>query len=84
VRDVVRRAAAAAPSGAVVTLQLHPSDAAALTDAHADLSTAVGRAVEVRADASVPAGSARAAHGATRVDASLAAAVARVREVLAP
>ena len=84
VLDAVRRAASAAPAEGALTVHLNPADAAALLDARPELDAVAGRPVEVRADASVAPGDARAAHGATRVDASLAGALARVREVLAP
>ncbi|HET9188378.1 MAG TPA: FliH/SctL family protein, partial [Acidothermaceae bacterium] len=62
-----------------VTVAVHPLDVAAL----ADLSDiAPGRVVRVVTDPDVEPGSCVADGGATHVDASLGAAIERVRQVL--
>lgn len=78
--DAVRRVCATAGSGADFTLWLNPLDLAAL--AGLDVASIVGRQVELLADSTLAPGDARAESGATRVDARLTSALARVREVL--
>lgn len=93
-RDAVRRALSMLPDGVAagsaggppVTVRLHPSDAAALTAAAltaadpADLPPGV----TIVPDPGLARGDAVAECGPCHVDARLGAAVARVREVLAP
>jgi flagellar assembly protein FliH len=81
VRDALRRALTMLPDDGIVTVSVHPVDAATLSDI-ADI--AGGRTVRVVADANVEPGSCIADSGQTRVDASLAAALQRVRDVLTP
>jgi len=79
VRDAVRRALTVLPGDVPVTVAVHPLDVAAL----ADLSDiAAGRVVRVVTDPDVEPGSCVADGGATHVDASLGAAIERVRQVL--
>jgi flagellar assembly protein FliH len=79
VRDSIRRALTVLPGDVPITVTVHPVDAAALGDL-ADV--AAGRAVRIVADADVEPGSCWADGGATHVDASLTAAIERVRQVL--
>jgi flagellar assembly protein FliH len=79
VRDAVRRALAVLPGDVPVTVAVHPLDAAALGDLDA---LSVGRAVRIVADPDIEPGSCVADGGASHVDASLAAAIERVRRVL--
>jgi len=81
VRDAVRRALTVLPADVPLTLVVHPLDVAALGDLDA-LSN--GRSVRIVADADIEPGSCVADGGATHVDASLAAAIDRVRQVLSP
>jgi flagellar assembly protein FliH len=77
--DAVRRALALAPSGRPVTVRLNPADAAAV----AELPGWPGdREMTVVADSGVGVGDALAECDAVRIDARLATALARVREVL--
>jgi flagellar assembly protein FliH len=79
-RDAIVRALAVAPVGPDgVVVRLHPLDRDRLGDLH-DL--ALGREVTVVADATVAPGGCAATVGATDIDASVAAALARVRLVL--
>lgn len=82
--DAVRRALALMPAQHVVTLRLHPLDlgtldAAALTE----LTEASGHTVRLVDDASLGRGDAVAESDTCVVDASVDAALGRVREVLA-
>lgn len=78
--DAVRRACTAAPRGSNVTVWVNPSDAQMLQQI--DLESALGRRVNILIDWSLDHGDALAESGATRVDARLATALARVREML--
>lgn len=80
--DAVRRALDLAPGGAPVVVTLHPEDRAAVAALIAD-GTDLGREVRLRSDAGLRRGDAVAECDAARIDASLPAALARVREVLA-
>jgi flagellar assembly protein FliH len=80
VRDSIRRALTVLPGDVPITVAVHPVDAAALGDL-ADITA--GRAVRIVTDADVEPGSCVADGGATHVDASLTAAIERVRQVLA-
>lgn len=78
--DAVRRALTVLPHDVTVfTLRLHPDDAAEL-----DATTFDGLAVTVVADPGVARGDAVAETGTMVIDASVDAALQRVREVLAP
>ncbi len=79
VRDAIRRALTVLPGDVPVTVTVHPVDVAALGDL-AEITA--GRVVRVLTDADVEPGSCVADGGATHVDASLAAAIERVRQVL--
>jgi flagellar assembly protein FliH len=79
--DAVRRALALAPHARPVTLRLNPADAAALGSS---AGWAGGREVTVAPDPSVAIGDCVADCDATRIDARIAPALARVREVLVP
>jgi flagellar assembly protein FliH len=81
VRDAVSRAMSLVPIEAAVVLRLHPEDAA-LLDLTAEWTR--GQEVHVVADRSLERGDCIADAGPTRVDARIAAALNRVREVLAP
>jgi flagellar assembly protein FliH len=85
--DAVRRALSLTPSGVDVTVRLHPEDhdtlTGALDAADGGRYTIEGRAVRLVADGALAAGDATAEYATTTVDASLGAAMARVREVLA-
>jgi len=80
VRDAVRRALTVLPGDVPVTVTVHPVDAAAVGEL-GDITA--GRVVRVVTSADVEPGSCLADGGATRVDASLGAAIERVRQVLA-
>lgn len=77
-RDALRRALAALPEPGPVTVRLHPDDLAALGP------DAVQDRVAVRADATLARGDAVAETGTCTVDATIAGALARAREVLLP
>ncbi|GAA0814279.1 FliH/SctL family protein [Spirilliplanes yamanashiensis] len=82
--DALRRAMSRAPSAGVVTVSLHPDDYRLLTEDHPGGEHVVdGRPVRLRPDAALRPGDAVAEIGAMTVDATVAAAVARVREALA-
>jgi len=78
--DAVRRACAAAPRSADLILWLNPDDALGLENI--DLSAILGRPVRLLTDPMLRSGDARAESGATRIDARLATALGRVRELL--
>lgn len=78
--DAVARALDLAPQGAAATVRLHPDDAATFAT---DASGLAGRSVTVVADASLQVGDCVVDCGARRIDARLAPAVQRLREVLA-
>ena len=81
--DAVRRALALAPRGGPLVIRLHPEDWSAV---HAALETRPeelsGRDFELLADASVEPAGCVVDCAATRIDAQLGPALARVREVL--
>lgn len=77
--DAVRRALAVAPTGDAVRVRLNPHDASTLAAENITLS---GRDVQLLPDPSIARGDALAECGATRIDASVAAAVQRVKQVL--
>lgn len=79
--DAARRALALAPTGAPVTVRLHPDDHAILT-ADGEPSELDGRPLTLRPDATLNPGDAVAEYGATTIDAGLPAALTRVRQVL--
>lgn len=81
VYDAIRRALAVLPADVPATLSLNPVDVDAL-GAVGEISG--GRSVRIVADPDVEPGSCVADGGSTHVDASLAAAIERVREVLEP
>lgn len=78
--DAVRRAFAAAPKGADVTIWLNPEDAEGLR--HLDMEAVLGRPVQLLTNALLGRGDATAESGATRVDARLDTALTRVKEML--
>jgi flagellar assembly protein FliH len=78
--EALRRAVSAAPAGPPLLARLHPDDVVALDTDTATL--APGRRLEVVADPSVARGDCLLEAGPTLVDASLGAALDRVREVL--
>lgn len=78
----VRRALSMAPGCGPVTVRLNPDDHRTLVGAGGTTYAVDGRAITVRPDAALAPGDAVAEHGVTTVDATIAAAVARVREVL--
>jgi len=80
--DSIRRALRMMPSGSAVTVHLNTRDAADISASSVDLSALLERQVIVRPDSSVPAGSARVESGARQVDAHLASALDRLREVM--
>lgn len=82
--DAVRRAVSRAPHGAPVSVSLNPDDLRTARDLRVDLDHAAGRAVELRADSSVPRGGAVADSGARRIDGCLQPALDRLRAELAP
>ncbi len=79
--DALRRAMALVDPTADVTVRLHPADREALDPAALD-GLEDGRRVALVADPSVQRGDAVAETADTHVDATVAAALARVREVL--
>lgn len=82
--DAVRRALDLAPGGARVVVALHPQDRAAVAALVEAGDGDFGREVQLLADPSLAPGDALAECDATRIDARLPAALARVRAVLAP
>jgi flagellar assembly protein FliH len=82
--DALRRALDLLPNGRPVTVRLHPTDASVVRDALAAMPAGeLGRDVLVVADPAIEPGGCVADCDATRVDAQLSTALARVREVLA-
>lgn len=83
-RDALRRALSLTPPAGPVIVRLHPDDYHTLmrddwsNEFHID-----GRTVQLQPDPSLSPGDAIAESGATTVDATLPAALARVKEVLA-
>ena len=80
VLDAARRACAIAPRGADLTLWLSAADASSIESV--DLASIIGRPVRLLVDSSLNSGDARAESGATRIDARLATALTRVKEML--
>lgn len=80
VRDAVRRALAVLPADVPVSITVHPSDVAVLAELPDDVSA--GRRVHIDTDPQVEPGSCRADGGFRHVEASLSAALDRVRQVL--
>jgi flagellar assembly protein FliH len=81
VRDAVRRALTMVPDNGSVTVFVHPVDLANLAPIE---DFAPGRQIRAASDPNIEPGSCTVNVGATHVDASLAAALMRVREVLEP
>ena len=80
--DSIRRALRQMPSGSAVTIHLNTRDAAAIAESSVDLGALLERPVIVRAESSIPSGSARVDSGARQVDAHLATALDRLRQVM--
>ncbi|GGK82935.1 FliH/SctL family protein [Mangrovihabitans endophyticus] len=81
--DALRRAMTAAPERGEVVVSLHPDDYRSLVGTATDADyNYQGRPVHLRPDPELRPGDAVARTGATTVDASIAAAVQRVREAL--
>jgi flagellar assembly protein FliH len=82
--DAVRRAFAAAPDGGEISIRLHPDDYRNIMGSATDADYVYeGRPVRLRPDPAIRPGDAVAETGATTVDASIATALQRAREVLA-
>jgi flagellar assembly protein FliH len=81
-RDAVARALALAPNGRPVTVHLHPADHETVTGGQSGPVEIDGRTVTLLAEPSLQPGDAVAECDATSIDARIAPAVARVREVL--
>jgi flagellar assembly protein FliH len=82
--DALRRALDLLPTGRPVTVRLHPNDAPTVRNALAAMPAGeLGRDVLVVADPGIELGGCIADCDATRVDAQLSTALARVRQVLA-
>lgn len=81
-RDAIARALAYAPANRPVTVRLHPSDYATVTQAQPGLVEIEGRTVSLLADATMRPGDAVAECDATTIDARIEPTLARVREVL--
>ncbi|GGK18177.1 hypothetical protein GCM10010124_08460 [Pilimelia terevasa] len=80
----VRRALAMVPTAEDVTVRLHPSDHRALTGSETTVAESVdGRAVTLHPDPGLQPGDATADYGVTHIDATIANALDRAREVLA-
>ena len=83
VRDAVRRALAVLPGDVPVTVTVHPDDVAALAElAELDDDITAGRVVRINTDPTIEPGSCCADGGFCHVEASLSAALERVRQVL--
>jgi flagellar assembly protein FliH len=78
----LRRALAAAPGPGAVTVRLHPDDYRTLTGIVGVVGEFEGRPVTLAVDAALRPGDAVAETGATSVDATLAGALERMRQVL--
>lgn len=78
--DAVRRALAVLPGNAAAVARLHPDDVAGLREDPS--AVGAGRSLEIVADPSIAPGDCRIDSGATSIDASVSAAVERVRAVL--
>jgi flagellar assembly protein FliH len=83
-RDAVRRALALAPEGRPVVVRLSPADAAVVSAASSAEQLGGGREIRWVADPAVEPGGSVVECDATRIDAQLGPALARVREVLTP
>jgi flagellar assembly protein FliH len=81
-RDAMARALALAPSGRPVTVRLHPADHETVTGGQPGPVEIEGRSVMLLADPSLQPGDAIAECDATIIDARIAPALARAREVL--
>jgi flagellar assembly protein FliH len=82
--DAVRRAFAAAPDGGEISIRLHPDDYRNIMGSATDADYSYeGRPVRLRPDPAIRPGDAMAETGSTTVDASIATALQRAREVLA-
>ncbi|MGC9669208.1 FliH/SctL family protein [Planosporangium sp. 12N6] len=81
-RDAVARALALAPAGRPVTVRLHPADHATVTGGQLRSVEMDGRTVTLLADPGLQPGDAVAECDVTTVDARIAPALARAREVL--
>jgi flagellar assembly protein FliH len=81
--DAIRRAMALAPTTGDVTVSLNPEDHRLLALPDGDY-VHDGRAIHLRPDPSLRPGDATAEAGAMNVDATITAAIARVREALFP
>jgi flagellar assembly protein FliH len=77
--DAIARALRLAPEDGLVMARLNPADLVAIGDIN---QLGLGRALELVPDASIPAGDCVIDIGACRVDARIASALTRVREVL--
>lgn len=78
----VRRATALVPDGGAVTVRLHPDQYDEMVATIGAESVMDGRPVRLRPDPALAAGDSVAVYGPTTVDATVAAAVARVRQEL--
>jgi len=79
----VQRALAMVPTADNVTVRLHPNDHQALTGSATQYSHSIdGREISVRPDETLNPGDALATYGVTEIDATVAGALARAREVL--
>ncbi len=83
VLDAVRRIASVASMNAPLVLRLNPADADTLWECGVELPEVLGRPVEITPDPAVECGGAVGESGASRIDAQLSTALARLREVLA-
>jgi flagellar assembly protein FliH len=81
--QAIHRGLALAPDRGDAVVRLHPDDAEALRDSSTSLvDLAPGRTLELAPDPAISAGGAVLVIGACTIDAQLASAVTRVREVL--
>ncbi|GAA2516190.1 FliH/SctL family protein [Pilimelia columellifera] len=79
----VRRALSMAPTAEDITVRLHPNDHQAITGEATPAKQSVdGREITLRPDATLHPGDAIATFGVTEIDATVAGALARAREVL--
>lgn len=81
-RDAITRALALAPTGRPVTVRLHPTDHETVTAGQPGPVEMEGHTVTLLADPTLQPGDAVAECDATTIDARIAPALARVREVL--
>ncbi|WP_205862927.1 FliH/SctL family protein [Planosporangium thailandense] len=81
-RDALARALALAPTGCPVTVRLHPTDHETVTGGQPGPVEIEGRTVTLLADPGLQPGDAVAECDATTIDARIAPALARAREVL--